>query len=161
MQRVVGPVEEIRPGDVVWFAPGEKHWHGASLLGAITIAERKYAQHGAPVYSYIFMHESNLIVPGTQHKLGAAHALEIPYKFNNIQPRKKARGDAPMQRDMMSDSRSSSVETARHMSEMWSTFARTGHPGAKGQPHWPAYDMSRRATMEINAECRVADDPFS
>ena len=30
VQRVGGPVEEIRPSDVVWFAPGEKHWHGAS-----------------------------------------------------------------------------------------------------------------------------------
>lgn len=29
-QREGGPVEEIRPGDVVWFAPGEKHWHGAA-----------------------------------------------------------------------------------------------------------------------------------
>ncbi|MDX8527417.1 cupin domain-containing protein [Mesorhizobium sp. MSK_1335] len=29
VQREGGPVEEIRPGDVVWFAPGEKHWHGA------------------------------------------------------------------------------------------------------------------------------------
>jgi len=29
-QRDGGPVEEIRPGDVVWFAPGEKHWHGAA-----------------------------------------------------------------------------------------------------------------------------------
>src|SRR5690348_8800325 len=29
-QRWGGPVEEIRPGDVIWFAPGEKHWHGAS-----------------------------------------------------------------------------------------------------------------------------------
>lgn len=29
-QREGGPVEEIRPGDVVWFPPGEKHWHGAS-----------------------------------------------------------------------------------------------------------------------------------
>jgi len=28
-QRWGGPIEEIRPGDVVWFAPGEKHWHGA------------------------------------------------------------------------------------------------------------------------------------
>ncbi|MRX49144.1 cupin domain-containing protein [Paracoccus sp. S-4012] len=25
-----GPVEELRPGDIVWFAPGEKHWHGAA-----------------------------------------------------------------------------------------------------------------------------------
>ena len=31
-----GPVEEIRPGDVVWFAPGEKHWHGAASTTAMT-----------------------------------------------------------------------------------------------------------------------------
>jgi quercetin dioxygenase-like cupin family protein len=35
-QRAGGPVEEIRPGDVVWFAPGEKHWHGASPTTAMT-----------------------------------------------------------------------------------------------------------------------------
>lgn len=29
-QREDGPVEEIRPGDIVWFEPGEKHWHGAA-----------------------------------------------------------------------------------------------------------------------------------
>src|SRR4051795_8072023 len=31
-----GPVEEIRPGDVVWFPPGEKHWHGAAPATAMT-----------------------------------------------------------------------------------------------------------------------------
>ncbi|ESX24584.1 MULTISPECIES: cupin domain-containing protein [unclassified Mesorhizobium] len=36
VQREGGPVEEIRPGDVVWFAPGEKHWHGASPRTAMT-----------------------------------------------------------------------------------------------------------------------------
>jgi quercetin dioxygenase-like cupin family protein len=39
-----GPVEEIRPGDVVWFAPGEKHWHGASPtngMSHIAIQEKK------------------------------------------------------------------------------------------------------------------------
>jgi quercetin dioxygenase-like cupin family protein len=35
-QRVGGPIEEIRPGDVVWFAPGEKHWHGAAPASAMT-----------------------------------------------------------------------------------------------------------------------------
>jgi quercetin dioxygenase-like cupin family protein len=35
-QRVGGAIEEIRPGDVVWFAPGEKHWHGASPTTAMT-----------------------------------------------------------------------------------------------------------------------------
>ena len=31
-----GPIEEIRPGDVVFFAPGEKHWHGAAPTTAMT-----------------------------------------------------------------------------------------------------------------------------
>ena len=35
VQRDGGPVEEIRPGDVVWFEPGEKHWHGASPANAM------------------------------------------------------------------------------------------------------------------------------
>ncbi len=35
-QRLGGPVEEIRPGDVVWFPPGEKHWHGAAPTTAMT-----------------------------------------------------------------------------------------------------------------------------
>jgi len=35
-QREGGPKEEIRPGDVVWFPPGEKHWHGATATTAMT-----------------------------------------------------------------------------------------------------------------------------
>ncbi len=35
-QREGGPVEEIRPGDVVWISPGEKHWHGASRTTGMT-----------------------------------------------------------------------------------------------------------------------------
>jgi quercetin dioxygenase-like cupin family protein len=35
-QREGSPIEEIRPGDIVWFAPGEKHWHGASPTTAMT-----------------------------------------------------------------------------------------------------------------------------
>ncbi|WP_262267577.1 (R)-mandelonitrile lyase [Microvirga yunnanensis] len=36
VQREGGPIEEIRPGDVVWFPPGEKHWHGASPTTAMS-----------------------------------------------------------------------------------------------------------------------------
>ena len=36
VQRWGGKVEEVRPGDVVWFKPGEKHWHGASPTTAMT-----------------------------------------------------------------------------------------------------------------------------
>jgi len=35
-QREGGQIEEIRPGDVVWFSPGEKHWHGATPTTAMT-----------------------------------------------------------------------------------------------------------------------------
>jgi len=35
-QRWGGPIEEIRPGDVVWIEPGEKHWHGATATTAMT-----------------------------------------------------------------------------------------------------------------------------
>src|SRR5881275_530006 len=35
-QRWGGPIEEIRPGDVIWFPPGEKHWHGATPTAAMT-----------------------------------------------------------------------------------------------------------------------------
>jgi quercetin dioxygenase-like cupin family protein len=36
VQREGGPVEEVRPGDIVWFPPGLKHWHGATLTTVMT-----------------------------------------------------------------------------------------------------------------------------
>lgn len=35
VQRWGGPIQEIRPGDVVWISPGEKHWHGAAPTTAV------------------------------------------------------------------------------------------------------------------------------
>jgi quercetin dioxygenase-like cupin family protein len=35
-RREGGPIEEIHPGDVIWFLPGEKHWHGATPTTAMT-----------------------------------------------------------------------------------------------------------------------------
>ena len=36
VQRWEGPIEKIQPGDVIWFPPGEKHWHGAAPNTAMT-----------------------------------------------------------------------------------------------------------------------------
>jgi quercetin dioxygenase-like cupin family protein len=36
VQREGGPIEEIKPGDIIWFAPHEKHWHGASPTTAMS-----------------------------------------------------------------------------------------------------------------------------
>jgi quercetin dioxygenase-like cupin family protein len=49
VQRDGGPVEEIRPGDVVWFAPGEKHWHGATPATAMSHIAIQEKLNGSPV----------------------------------------------------------------------------------------------------------------
>jgi para-nitrobenzyl esterase len=130
--------------------------------GSIAIAERKHAQGGAPVYLYVFTHESDRLIPGTNHTFGAAHAAEIVYKFNNIRPAGETQaGRQSPAGAMFDDPRPASVQTARNMSEFWSTFARAGRPAAQGQPVWPAYTTDQRATMLIDAECRVVNDPFT
>jgi quercetin dioxygenase-like cupin family protein len=48
-QRWDGPIEDIRPGDVVWFEPGEKHWHGASPTTAMTHIAVQEQLNGKPV----------------------------------------------------------------------------------------------------------------
>ncbi len=49
VQREGGPVEEIRPGDVVWFPPGLKHWHGATATTGMTHIAIQEAQDGKTV----------------------------------------------------------------------------------------------------------------
>jgi quercetin dioxygenase-like cupin family protein len=49
VQRWGGPIEEIRPGDVIWFSPGEKHWHGAAPANAMTHIAIQEALNGSPV----------------------------------------------------------------------------------------------------------------
>jgi quercetin dioxygenase-like cupin family protein len=49
VQREGGPIEEIRSGDVVWFEPGEKHWHGATATTAMQHIAIQEALDGKPV----------------------------------------------------------------------------------------------------------------
>ncbi|TWI31497.1 (R)-mandelonitrile lyase [Paracoccus sulfuroxidans] len=49
VQKLGGPVEEIRPGDVIWFAPGEKHWHGAAPETAMSHIALQEVQDGKVV----------------------------------------------------------------------------------------------------------------
>ena len=48
-QKEGGPIEEIRPGDVVWFPPGEKHWHGATATTAMSHIAIQEALDGSNV----------------------------------------------------------------------------------------------------------------
>jgi quercetin dioxygenase-like cupin family protein len=49
VQRDGGPIEEIRTGDIVWIAPGEKHWHGATATTAMTHIAIAENLDGSPV----------------------------------------------------------------------------------------------------------------
>jgi quercetin dioxygenase-like cupin family protein len=49
VQQEGGPVEEIRPGDVVWFPPNVKHWHGATATTAMTHIAIQEKLNGSPV----------------------------------------------------------------------------------------------------------------
>jgi len=120
--------------------------------GSIAIAERKAEQHGQPVYAYVFDYPLEVTMPGARRPLGPMHALDIPFKFDNV--------DVAMRGSVLAGARPERHAASRAMSEMWSTFARTGVPGAAGQPRWPRYTLDRRETMMIDAECRVVTDPF-
>ncbi|MET8150862.1 carboxylesterase/lipase family protein [Actinoplanes sp. NPDC049668] len=108
---------------------------------AIKIAEAKAAQRAAPVYMYQLTYKDPTLVPGTDFPVGTPHAADISLKFANA--------DRPPGR----------LATARHMSELWAGFARNGRPAATGVPRWPAYTMKDRATMWIDAECEIVNDP--
>jgi para-nitrobenzyl esterase len=112
----------------------------------ITLAERKSAQP-APVYLYRYEYRSNVPITGTDWTLRAGHATEIAMKFYNY--------DIPA----LEGNGPGIAEASKNMSSLWTSFARNGHPGVKGLPAWPRYDLKRRATMLINTECRVVDDP--
>ncbi len=49
VQKDGGPIEEVRPGDVVWFPPGLKHWHGASPTTAMSHIAIQESLNGSPV----------------------------------------------------------------------------------------------------------------
>lgn len=49
VQREGGPIEDIRPGDVIWFEPGEKHWHGATATTAMSHIAIQEKLNGSPV----------------------------------------------------------------------------------------------------------------
>ncbi|MFC2123190.1 carboxylesterase/lipase family protein [Bacteroidota bacterium] len=118
-------------------------------LGSINIAEKKVSQQRAPAYLYNFGYKSEVKIPDTEYTFGAMHALDIPFKFHNVESNGMA-GKLPER-----------FKAADNMSEMWATFARTGKPGAEGQSEWPAYNMTDRPTMRIDVECEVINDRHS
>lgn len=121
-------------------------------LGSIRIAERKAAQGGAPVYLYNFGYKSEIKVPGTDYEYGSMHALDIPFKFYNIDNVLDKWGNRSSE---MAGNRPEKFQASRNMCEFWTSFARNGKPEAEGQPVWPAFNLDDRPLMRIDYACRI------
>jgi para-nitrobenzyl esterase len=107
-------------------------------IPAIRLAEAQVTA-GAPTYMYRFDWKT----PAFGGRLGACHALEIPFVFDNL--------DAPGANVFTGGAAPQALATAMH--DAWVSFAATGDPG------WARYDTSRRTTMLFNEKSGPADDP--
>jgi para-nitrobenzyl esterase len=133
-------------------APNDKPMHlWTSIItdqmfthNSIVLAERKVAQHAAPVYMYKINWDS----PVLGGKLRSPHAVELPFVFDNVDVSAGLVGAGPTQNQM-----------AELMSRTFAAFARTGNPDVKGYPHWPAYTLEKRETFIYDIPPRVASDP--
>jgi para-nitrobenzyl esterase len=90
----------------------------------------KSVQHGADAYMYYFTHQP------LGAELGAFHAAEIVYAFNNVSYT-PAFGSGP------------NPQLAREISDYWVTFATHGNPNGAAPGIWPAYSVEAKDYMEF------------
>src|SRR3546814_13453278 len=106
---------------------------------SITLAERKFAQHAAPVYMY----KINWNSPVLDGKLRSPHAVELPFVFDNVDVSAGLVGAGESQDKM-----------AKLMSKTFAAFARSGNPNIEGVPHWPTSDPVKRSEeRRVGKEC--------
>ncbi|HZT99879.1 MAG TPA: carboxylesterase/lipase family protein [Ktedonobacteraceae bacterium] len=109
-------------------------------IPAIRLAEARVAS-SATAYMYEFAWRS----PQFDKRLGACHALEIPFVFDTLHKEGYEAMLGPNPPQQVADS----------MHAAWVAFANKGDPG------WPKYDLTRRATMHFDTISEVVDDPGS
>jgi para-nitrobenzyl esterase len=116
----------------------------AMRIPSLVMADRKVAQHAAPVFVYLFTWET----PVLEGRLKSPHALEIPFVFDTLDS-SGLPGDSPTR-----------FPLADKMSRTWIAFARGGNPNNPAIPEWPAYSVEKRSTMIFDNTCRVENDPY-
>lgn len=107
---------------------------------AVELANIKFRQGGAPVYTYMFAWES----PVMDGILRSTHCMEIPFIFNNA-----------VLHASMTGGREDAVALADKMSQAWISFARTGNPNTEELPQWPAYSNTDGALMFFDNTCEI------
>jgi para-nitrobenzyl esterase len=114
-------------------------------IPAVRLAEAQL-DHTPQVWMYLFSWPSRAF----DGRLGACHAMELPFVFHHVDDPAMAvfLGEGPRPSDL-----------ADRIQDAWIAFARAGNPNVANLPEWPPYDVGRRATMELAEPCRVLEDP--
>jgi para-nitrobenzyl esterase len=151
-ERYTGKANEIlalyRPvsaGKTPYLVQAQIFTDNATRARAITQAERKAAQGGAPAFMYVW----EWATPGFDGKLGAVHGHDVDASFNLY--RNGICGSGQKAGRLM----------CTRLASTWVAFAKTGSPDNEHIPHWPAYDAKTRATMVFDTNTRVVNDPRS
>jgi para-nitrobenzyl esterase len=111
--------------------------------GSVTLADRKAAQGGAPVFFYMLDWET----PVMGGKRYVPHALDIGMVFDNV-----------AKSESMSGTGADAQAIADQMSESWLAFAKNGDPSNAKVPAWPAYTAAQRNMMVFRATPGVEVD---
>lgn len=106
-------------------------------------AQRRSALRRGPVWMYSFEWETPLF----QGRLKAPHAMDVPFTFNTLDLTNAT------------DNSAEALRLADTMSSVWAGFARNGRPDCPLIPHWPVYDADTRATLMLDKDCRIENDP--
>ena len=112
-------------------------------IRSLVLAQRRAALRGGPVWMYSFEWET----PVLGGKLKAPHAMDVPFVFNTLDLTNATGGSPDAQ------------ALADTMSSLWAGFARNGRPDHPAIPHWPSYETTTRATLVLDKECRIDNDP--
>jgi len=107
-------------------------------------ANQKYSTGGSLVYTYLFTWQS----PVLDRSLRAVHCMDLPFVFDNI-----------ARCEQMTGGGDDAYMLAQKISQAWVHFARTGNPGHKTLPNWPAYNPEHGAVMIFDNMCMVKNHP--
>jgi para-nitrobenzyl esterase len=123
------------PGELFSAIQGDRIFR----IPALRLAEAHAASPSA-TYTYEFAWRS----PQFGGRLGACHGIDVPFVFDTLPA-----GDNPL----LGPNPPRKLAAAMHGA--WVSFAKTGDPG------WPKFDLTRRATMRFDTESEVVDDPLA
>jgi para-nitrobenzyl esterase len=135
--------KRLRPNDAPTYWLASASTGRSTWMDSIRLAERKFAQHAAPVYMYRLDWET----PVLGGAMKSPHGLEVSLVFENPDTRRLTLGTGPEPKQI-----------ATVMSQAWINFARSGNPSQPGLA-WPSYDTVSRQTMIFNTTSHVVSDP--